>query len=96
MIEVQHDFNSTSQAINYILEEYFLNLDLAKVRYEIEDMFKETVLKSWATTVKDLDKENFSNQKFLDYILETYNIDEEQERKNYISLEQKRKNINKW
>ena len=52
MIEVQHDFNSTSQAINYILEEYFLNLDLAKVRYEIEDMFKETVLKSWATTVK--------------------------------------------
>lgn len=96
MIEVQHNFNSTSQAINYILEEYFLNLDLAKVRYEIEDMFKETVLKSWATTVKDLDKENFSNQKFLDYILETYNIDEEQERKNYISLEQKRKNINKW
>ena len=96
MIEVQHDFNSTSQAINYILEEYFLNLDLAKVRYEIEDMFKETVLKSWATTVKDLDKENFSNQKFLDYILETYNIDEEQERKNYISLEQKRKNIKNY
>lgn len=96
MIEIKHDFNSTSEAINYVLEEYFLNLDLAKVRYEIEDMFKETVLKSWATTVKDLDKENFSNQKFLDYILETYNIDEEKERKNYISIERKRKNINKW
>ena len=79
-----------------IFRRILLNLDLAKVRYEIEDMFKETVLKSWATTVKDLDKENFSNQKFLDYILETYNIDEEQERKKYISFRTKRKNINKW
>ena len=59
-------------------------------------MFQEVVLKTWATTVKDLEKENISNKKFLDFILETYEIDEEQAKKSFNSIESKRKNIAKW
>lgn len=59
-------------------------------------MFQEVVLKTWATTVKDLEKENISNKKFLDFILETYEIDEEQAKKDFNSIESKRKNIAKW
>jgi len=59
-------------------------------------MFQEVVLKTWATTVKDLEKENVSNKKFLDFILETYEIDEEQAKKDFNSIESKRKNIAKW
>ena len=58
-------------------------------------MFQEVVLKTWATTVKDLEKENISNKKFLDFILETYEIDEEQAKKDFNSIESKRKNIAK-
>ena len=53
-------------------------------------------MKTWATTVKDLEKENVSNKKFLDFILETYEIDEEQAKKDFNSIESKRKNIAKW
>ena len=72
------------------------NHDLSKVKYDIENMFQEVVLKTWATTVKDLEKENISNKKFLDFILETYEIDEEQAKKDFNSIESKRKNIAKW
>lgn len=53
------------------------------MKYDIENMFQEVVLKTWATTVKDLEKENISNKKFLDFILETYEIDEEQAKKEF-------------
>ena len=66
------------------------------MKYDIENMFQEVVLKTWATTVKDLEKENISNKKFLDFILETYEIDEEQAKKDFNSIESKRKNIAKW
>lgn len=96
MIEIEHEFDSFSQTANYIFEQYFLNHDLSKVKYDIENMFQEVVLKTWATTVKDLEKENISNKKFLDFILETYEIDEEQAKKDFNSIESKRKNIAKW
>lgn len=96
MIEIEHEFESFSQTANYIFEQYFLNHDLSKVKYDIENMFQEVVLKTWATTVKDLEKENISNKKFLDFILETYEIDEEQAKKDFNSIESKRKNIAKW
>ena len=96
MIEIEHEFDSFSQTANYIFEQYFLNHDLSKVKYDIENMFQEVVLKTWATTVKDLEKENVSNKKFLDFILETYEIDEEQAKKDFNSIESKRKNIAKW
>ena len=92
MIEIEHEFDSFSQTANYIFEQYFLNHDLSKVKYDIENMFQEVVLKTWATTVKDLEKENISNKKFLDFILETYEIDEEQAKKDFNSIESKRKN----
>ena len=66
------------------------------MKYDIENMFQEVVLKTWAITVKDLEKENISNKKFLDFILETYEIDEEQAKKDFNSIESKRKNIAKW
>lgn len=96
MIEIEHEFESFSQTANYIFEQYFLNHDLAKVKYDIEDMFQEVVFKTWATTVKDLEKENLSNKKFLDYIIETYDIDEDKAKKDFNSIEIKRKNMNKW
>lgn len=96
MIQIEHEFDSFSQTANYIFEQYFLNHNLSKVKFDIEDMFQEVVLKTWATTVKDLDKENISNKKFLDYIIETYGIDEEKAKKEFKSVEAKRKNIAKW
>ena len=92
----QIKFDSFSQTANYIFEQYFLNHDLSKVKYDIENMFQEVVLKTWAITVKDLEKENISNKKFLDFILETYEIDEELAKKDFNSIESKRKNIAKW
>ena len=96
MIEIEHGFESFSQTANYIFEQYFLNHDLSKVKFDIEDMFQKVVLKTWAQTVKDLETENLSNKKFLDYILETYGIDEEKAKKEFKSVEAKRKNIAKW
>ena len=81
MIEIEHEFDSFSQTANYIFEQYFLNHDLSKVKYDIENMFQEVVLKTWATTVKDLEKENIS---FVECTYIVRNPSEEE--KNYIFL----------
>ncbi len=95
-LQLNHQFASFSETINYVIGDYFLNLNLANTKYEMEDLIKKVILSSWASTVKEQNIDIKSNQKFLDYILETYDIDEETERKNFKTNEIIRKNRSKW
>lgn len=57
LLQKEKNFKSLNETLNYSLNEYFLNLSLAKIKYDLKDFFEELILSSY---VKEMIKQNKS------------------------------------
>ena len=90
--QFENKFTSMSDVIIHCLSEYTNNVELAKIKYDLQDFFEELILKTFAKELKELNTDKNKYIHLLEFLEEKYSFDKdiEQDELDLIDIKRKR------